>query len=146
MNSIFRASRPEPFGNTQRFLNPGGSAINGNFRYHSHSELQRNDGLYGGLVIHKPLTNGVGEDEKYGYDEEQLLLIGDWYHRTAEQVQASYLTFRSSGHEVIHESVACGLSVANEFESQSQIQFLSMAWENSIALWLFHLAPLTAKT
>jgi hypothetical protein len=53
-------------------------------------------------VIHKPLIGGMGQAEKYGYGQEQLLLIGDWYHRTAEEVQASYLTFRSSGYEVSH--------------------------------------------
>jgi hypothetical protein len=37
----------------------------------------------------------------YEYGEEQLLLIGDWYHYSAEEVQASYLTFMSSGHEVV---------------------------------------------
>jgi FtsP/CotA-like multicopper oxidase with cupredoxin domain len=74
------------------------------FRYHSHSELQRSDGLYGGLVVHHPLIEGTREAEEYGYDEEQLLLVGDWYHYTAEEVQASYLTFRSSGHEVDQHS------------------------------------------
>jgi hypothetical protein len=55
-------------------------------------------------VIHEPLIGGVGQTEKYGYSQEQLLLVGDWYHRTAEEVQASYLTHISSGHEVIHRS------------------------------------------
>jgi FtsP/CotA-like multicopper oxidase with cupredoxin domain len=69
-------------------------------RYHSHSELQRADGLYGGLVIHKRFEKGLSEFEKYEYEDEKLLLIGDWYHRSAMDVQASYLTSRSSGHEV----------------------------------------------
>ena len=70
-------------------------------RYHSHSELQRADGLYGGLVIHKRFEQGISEWEKYDYEDEQLLLVGDWYHRSAVDVQASYLTFRSSGNEVL---------------------------------------------
>lgn len=70
-------------------------------RYHSHSELQRADGLYGGLVIHKRFEQGISEWEKYDYEDEQLLLIGDWYHRSAVDVQTSYLTFRSSGNEVL---------------------------------------------
>ncbi|PMD41239.1 multicopper oxidase [Hyaloscypha variabilis F] len=77
----------------------------GTFWYHSHSELQRSDGLYGGLVVHYPLIEGTREAEEYGYDEEQLLLVGDWYHYTAEEVQASYLTFRSSGHEPVPDSL-----------------------------------------
>jgi hypothetical protein len=59
-------------------------------------------------VIHKPHIGDVEDSNVdsnvYGYNEEQLLLIGDWYHYTAEEVQASYLTFRSSGHEVNHPS------------------------------------------
>jgi FtsP/CotA-like multicopper oxidase with cupredoxin domain len=75
-------------------------SANEDLRYHSHSELQRGDGLYGGLVVHKPVAAGIVESELYDYEEEQLLLVSDWYHYTAEEVQASYLTFRSSGHEV----------------------------------------------
>jgi FtsP/CotA-like multicopper oxidase with cupredoxin domain len=78
------------------------ASANNEPRYHSHSELQRSDGLYGGLVIHEPVSDGVGQAERYGYCQEQLLLVGDWYHRTAEEVQASYLTYMSSDHEVIH--------------------------------------------
>ncbi|KAF8854167.1 hypothetical protein BDZ45DRAFT_716300 [Acephala macrosclerotiorum] len=77
----------------------------GTFWYHSHSELQRSDGLYGGLVIHKPITEIDVESEIYNYDHEQLLLIGDWYHRSAVDVQASYLTFMSSGHEPVPDSL-----------------------------------------
>lgn len=69
-------------------------------RYHSHSELQRADGLYGGLVIHKRFEQGLSESEKYHYEDEKLFLVGDWYHSSAVDVQASYLTFRSSGNEV----------------------------------------------
>jgi hypothetical protein len=52
-------------------------------------------------VVHEGFENGgLSESQKYGYDDDQLLLVGDWYHRSAVDVQASYLTFRSSGHEV----------------------------------------------
>ena len=69
-------------------------------RYHSHSELQRADGFYGGLVIHKRFEKGLSEFDEYEYEDETILLIGDWYHRSAVDVQAGYLTSRSSGHEV----------------------------------------------
>jgi FtsP/CotA-like multicopper oxidase with cupredoxin domain len=71
-------------------------------RYHAHSDFQRSDGLYGGFVVHEPFKHGLSESEKYGYDKEQLLLIGDWYHRSAEEVLANYLTFRSSENEVLY--------------------------------------------
>jgi hypothetical protein len=55
-------------------------------------------------VIHEPVSDGVGQADRYSYNQEQLLVVGNWYHRTAEEVQASYLTYMSSGHEVIHRS------------------------------------------
>ncbi|KAK9443379.1 Multicopper oxidase family protein [Metarhizium brunneum] len=59
----------------------------GTFWYHAHSALQRADGLYGGLIVHRPLQDGgKGDDVLYDYQKEQLLLIGDWYHRTADEV------------------------------------------------------------
>ena len=57
-------------------------------------------------MVHKPLVDDSGEDQKFGYNEEQLLLVGDWYHYTAEKVQDSYVTFKSSGHEVTSYSRA----------------------------------------
>ena len=56
-------------------------------RYHAHSSVHLADGLYGGIVVHKPADSseflqGQAED----YDAEQLLLIGDWYHRKAKSV------------------------------------------------------------
>lgn len=69
-------------------------------RYHSHSELQRGDGLYGGLIVHKPVKNKDPELLDPSYDDELLLMVGDWYHRVAEDVQASYVTHDSWGREV----------------------------------------------
>jgi FtsP/CotA-like multicopper oxidase with cupredoxin domain len=69
-------------------------------RYHSHSELQRGDGLFGGLVVHNPFEKSSSEPSKSSYDDEVLLMIGDWYHREAEEVQASYVTHDSWGREV----------------------------------------------
>lgn len=56
-------------------------------RYHAHSGVQRADGLFGGLVIHKPAQAGRKSDlSTYQYETEQLLLVGDWYHRQAGAV------------------------------------------------------------
>lgn len=48
----------------------------GTFWYHSHSREQMGDGLWGGLIVHKPVEV---RDEKrfYDYDDELLLMIGD---------------------------------------------------------------------
>jgi FtsP/CotA-like multicopper oxidase with cupredoxin domain len=69
-------------------------------RYHSHSELQRADGLYGGLIVHSPMENRDSEQLDLLYDDEILLIIGDWYHRVAEVVHAGYATHDSWGREV----------------------------------------------
>ena len=72
----------------------------GTFWYHGHSGTQRADGLYGGLVVHKPAANQLGEVQSYQYDAEQLFLIGDWYHRRGSDVLAWYEDFGHFGAEV----------------------------------------------
>jgi FtsP/CotA-like multicopper oxidase with cupredoxin domain len=71
----------------------------GTFWWHAHSQVERGDGMYGGLVIHKPI---VVEDEMkgYGYEDEVLLMVSDWYHRSAEEVLAWYTSVRGFGNEV----------------------------------------------
>lgn len=65
----------------------------GTFWWHSHSETQRADGLFGALIVHDPDNGGEEgvEATKYEYEEEQVLMVGDWYHRPAREVLASYL-------------------------------------------------------
>lgn len=67
-------------------------------RYHAHSEVQRGDGLYGGLVVHRPRT--PLDKNSYQYDKELLFLIGDWYHWSAEKVLANFMDRTSMGNEV----------------------------------------------
>ena len=75
----------------------------GTFWWHAHSQVERGDGLYGGLVIHKP--EGEKKDMmSSGYDKEVLLLIGDWYHRSAEEVLAWYTSTRGFGNEASRRS------------------------------------------
>lgn len=100
------------------------SSQSGTFWYHAHSTVQRTDGLFGGLIVHQPVAlppspnvrgllakhqdmeqreeNGtpVPDSVKYGYEKEIVLLIGDWYHRTAEDVANWYLWWGSRGYEV----------------------------------------------
>ncbi|XP_071960009.1 uncharacterized protein [Antedon mediterranea] len=43
--------------------------------WHSHSGMQRADGLFGSLIVRKPES-----DEFYRYDHEHVLLVNDWFH------------------------------------------------------------------
>ncbi|KAJ9604007.1 hypothetical protein H2200_011529 [Cladophialophora chaetospira] len=76
----------------------------GTFWYHGHEKTQRDDGLYGGLVVHRPVEN-CNEREALGYDQELLLLIGDWYHRPSTEVLAWYMNSRSFGNEPVPDSL-----------------------------------------
>jgi FtsP/CotA-like multicopper oxidase with cupredoxin domain len=71
----------------------------GTFWYHAHSQVERGDGMYGGLVVHKPILL-ENEMQTYGYEKEVLLLVGDWYHRSAEEVLGWYTSIRGFGNEV----------------------------------------------
>ncbi|KAF8860867.1 hypothetical protein BDZ45DRAFT_587758 [Acephala macrosclerotiorum] len=76
----------------------------GTFWWHAHSEVQRGDGMYGGLVVHKPID--AGDDMKsYGYENDVLLMVGDWYHRTAREVLAWYTSTRGFGNEPVPDSL-----------------------------------------
>ena len=90
----------------------------GTFWYHGHEKTQRDDGLYGGLIVHRP-SEQLSEKEVYGYDREILLLVGDWYHRPSTDVLAWYMNSRSFGNEPVPDSLlvngkgnfACTLAV-----------------------------------
>jgi FtsP/CotA-like multicopper oxidase with cupredoxin domain len=71
----------------------------GTFWWHAHSRVERGDGIYGGLVVHKPIAV-ENEMKRYGYEKEVLLLVGDWYHRSAEEVLAWYTSVEGFGNEV----------------------------------------------
>lgn len=74
--------------------------------------MQRADGLYGGLIIHRPVqADNDGDDRAlYGYQKEQLLLIGDWYHRKAEDVLAWFVDPDHYGLEVSRQRARrCGM-------------------------------------
>lgn len=60
-----------------------------------------------GLLIKHQELRGKEDDEsfvpdsvKYRYDKEIVLMIGDWYHRTAKDVANWYLWWGSRGYEV----------------------------------------------
>ncbi|KAH7400450.1 multicopper oxidase family protein [Cadophora sp. MPI-SDFR-AT-0126] len=81
-----------------------GSENFGTFWWHAHSQVQRGDGMYGGLVVHRPAekSNDMGE---YKYEKDVLVMIGDWYHRSAEEVLAWYTSARGFGNEPVPDSL-----------------------------------------
>ncbi|CAL5866884.1 uncharacterized protein PFLUO_LOCUS1095 [Penicillium psychrofluorescens] len=109
-------------GVTQCTIPPGGQFVynitipqdqSGTFWYHAHSGTSRADGLYGGLVVHAPAPKSTvrglisrerGRDES-SYDQELLLLIGDWYHRPSGDVLAWYKEPGNFGNEPVPDSL-----------------------------------------
>lgn len=105
-------------GVTQRPIDPGAQFVynitipsgqSGTFWYHAHTGTSRADGLYGGLVVHAPATKSAvrglmsrarGDMQRFGYKKEFLILIGDWYHRQAEDVLEWYMAPGNFGNEV----------------------------------------------
>ncbi|KAF1983374.1 multicopper oxidase [Aulographum hederae CBS 113979] len=83
----------------------------GTFWWHAHHQEQRGDGMYGALIVHRPAETvqghavAVSDAVKYGYDEERVLMIGDWYHRPAEEVLGWYLQAASFGNEPVPDSL-----------------------------------------
>ncbi|KAH8802618.1 laccase iv [Xylogone sp. PMI_703] len=77
----------------------------GTFWYHSHSALQRTDGLYGALVIHEPIQKGFSKSSKHQYEDDTLLMVGDWYHSPATKVLEGYDNHDSWGREPVPDSI-----------------------------------------
>lgn len=73
----------------------------GTYWYHAHDQTQRADGLLGGLVIHKPADTADHEEAT----DEQLLLIGDWYHRSGKDILTTYMSSGSFGNEPVPDSL-----------------------------------------
>lgn len=76
-----------------------GEKEHGTFWYHAHDQVQRADGLYGGFVVHD-----VSSKAELSLDE-RLLLVGDWYHRTAEEALTFYMHPGSFGNEPVPDGI-----------------------------------------
>lgn len=94
-------------GITQNAIPPGDTHVynftidksqHGTFWYHAHSQVQRADGLYGGLVVHELASKDSDSDER-------LLLMGDWYHRAADEALHFYMHPGSFGNEPVPDSI-----------------------------------------
>ncbi|KAF2094977.1 hypothetical protein NA57DRAFT_15739, partial [Rhizodiscina lignyota] len=79
----------------------------GTFWYHAHDGVQRADGLFGAFIVHKPIIDldTKSDMQLYEYEEERLLMIGDWYHRSAKDVIAWYMRAASFGMEPVPDSL-----------------------------------------
>lgn len=77
----------------------------GTFWYHAHSEVQRGDGLYGGLIVHDAVAT---EATSYRFDRELLFLVGDWYHWPSQRVVERFMSMTSTGVEVSRLSYCIG--------------------------------------
>ncbi|KAI1323730.1 Cupredoxin [Xylariaceae sp. FL0255] len=95
-------------GMTQDPVRPGGNMTYhfkisenqaGTFWYHSHSQIQRGDGLYGAFIVHSPQEYDVI------VDEERVIMINDWYHRSSLDALAWYMRSSSFGIEPVPDSI-----------------------------------------
>jgi FtsP/CotA-like multicopper oxidase with cupredoxin domain len=112
-------------GITQDPIPPGGSLLyrfnvsedqHGTFWYHAHSLVQRGDGVFGALIVHRPAQRGEGVERSVwrNYDEERLLMVNDWYHRSAEEGLSWYMRSGSFGMEPVPDSMlANGIGMYN---------------------------------
>ncbi|MEM7137717.1 MAG: multicopper oxidase family protein [Myxococcota bacterium] len=68
----------------------------GTFWYHSHMLLYNGypDGQYGALLVEDPEV-----DDLVPYDQESVLIINDWFHRTADEILLALLNPPKSGNK-----------------------------------------------
>lgn len=76
----------------------------GTYWWHSHNEVQRGDGLYGGLVIHPP-SSSSNSARRTMANPEYLLLVGDWFHRKQQDVLEWFANSASLGNEPVPDSM-----------------------------------------
>ncbi|KEF56330.1 uncharacterized protein A1O9_07911 [Exophiala aquamarina CBS 119918] len=91
---------PIPVGSTFTYEFQIDQNQSGTFWWHAHSQVQRGDGLYGGLIVHQPVVN-----QTEPRPSEALLLVGDWYHRTAQDVLAWFTSAAAIGNEPVPDSI-----------------------------------------
>ncbi|RFN44680.1 multicopper oxidase [Fusarium flagelliforme] len=92
-----------------------GDNEHGTFWWHSHSDLQRADGLWGGLVVHSP-------DDVEPFGKDYLIMVGDWFHRNQSEVLSWFVNTGSvAGFSVGLEGATLEpVSIDGGFNVQSQ--------------------------
>lgn len=79
----------------------------GTFFYHAHSQVQRADGVFGAFIIRKSesATREEGGDRWDVAHEERIIMINDWYHRSADDALHWYMRSGSFGMEPVPDSI-----------------------------------------
>lgn len=106
----------------------------GTFWYHAHDQVQRADGLFGAFIVHRPVEEVMGKAEDVEEAEDRVLLVGDWYHRPAEDVLKWYMRAGSFGNEPVPDSLLingrgaynCSMAVPARPIDCEQIQGVAM--------------------
>ncbi|KAK5730896.1 hypothetical protein LTR15_000834 [Elasticomyces elasticus] len=75
----------------------------GTFWYHAHSAVQRADGLFGGLIVHEPAD--FARKASTEPTNEYLLLLQDYYHRSAVEALDFYMHLGSFGNEPVPDAI-----------------------------------------
>ncbi|KAK5679554.1 hypothetical protein LTS10_008375 [Elasticomyces elasticus] len=68
----------------------------GTFWYHSHFEEQRADGLFGAFVVHPAESHSEpSHTQAFAYDDDRVLMVGDWHHRSSPEILAYYRDWKN---------------------------------------------------
>ncbi|PLB48849.1 hypothetical protein P170DRAFT_455674 [Aspergillus steynii IBT 23096] len=156
---------------TQQPISPGSTFTyhftipldqSGTFWYHAHSGVMRADGLYGGLVVHAPApkstVRGLMARGQSVYEKELLILVGDWYHRPAEDVLAWFMSIESFGNEPAPDSLLingvgafnCSMAVparpVNCVQQQMDLSYLDLELDKGYRLRVVNTGSLAGFT
>lgn len=74
----------------------------GTYWYHSHSDTQRMDGLFGPLIVHAPEEEEYRK--RYGYSQDQVILLQDYYHDLAAAYLPDYLAPNNDNTEPVPDN------------------------------------------
>ena len=112
----------------------------GTFWWHAHSQTQRADGLFGGLIVHAPVFEDKNAlvNSQPEVSEEQLLLVGDWYHRSASDVLAWYMRAGSFGNEPVPDSLVLNGHGAYSCSDAVPARPLDCEQRQQIGLYISH--------
>ncbi|KAJ5901666.1 multicopper oxidase-domain-containing protein [Penicillium taxi] len=131
-------------GVTQSPIVPGGRFVynltipsdqSGTFWYHAHAASKS--------AIRGLWTRNRSDAQRFGYEKELLLLIGDWYHRPAKDVLAWYMTPGNFGNEPVPDSLL--INGAGYFDCSMAVPARPLdCIEQDMNSSLLHLDPDTA--
>ncbi|KAK5688636.1 hypothetical protein LTS10_000614 [Elasticomyces elasticus] len=92
-----------PAGQTLTYEFTVSNQQSGTFWWHAHSAVQRADGLFGGLIVHEPA--GLAREASNKPADEYLLLLQDYWHRSAVEALDFYMHLGSFGNEPVPDAI-----------------------------------------